>query len=67
MCGIDASVREAVLDGPHRGGQHLAAALKFVAIAPPDTASGRSNAVPGHLMALGGAWDAELDGGDPGM
>lgn len=77
--GLAPSQRQDVLLGPHQErGTHLLNALKFVAarfVKPPPPsmegspgeqqqreAAARSRGV---LGALGGAWDPQLDGGDP--
>lgn len=62
--GLTAAMREDVFRGPHHaqdGGLHLLNALKFVAA----RFSREQGDKRGVLGALGGAWDPELDGGEP--
>lgn len=79
--GLSHSQRLDVLLGPHHeGGVHLLNALKFIAARfnrPQALASGTDeregkeqgstgkDRQRGVLGALGGAWDPELDGGNP--
>lgn len=58
LCGLTAGQVQAVVVGPaHAGGHHLSSVLKFVAL--------RDATRPADVMALGGAWSKEIDGGDP--
>lgn len=58
--GLDPKTIEEVEKGSHHGGLHLASALKFVALRL-ETPEVRHTV----LQGLGGAWDQQLDGGDP--
>jgi hypothetical protein len=58
LCGLTSTQVQAVVVGPaHAGGHHLSSVLKFVAL--------RDAARPSDVMALGGAWSKDVDGGDP--
>lgn len=58
LCGLSKSQLDAVHLGPaHAGGQHLAKELQLVAL----RSAGRD-----ELSPLGGPWNPQLDGGEPG-
>lgn len=58
LCGLTSTQVQAVVVGPaHAGGHHLSSVLKFVAL--------RDAVRPSDVMPLGGAWNKDIDGGDP--